>query len=181
MKTKTDSHKSKDINVDKSQGIIAKIKGIKNIEIIIAVISVVVMLVIYFGSSFSSNEVSIVSVKSELEDYCTKMETDLVDSLSSVSGAGNVKVVINWDSSVEQIIAYITSSSGDSYSSSPQIVTVDGNGVPIILKELYPKAIGVIIICQGGDNIEIKLSIIEAVSNLLDISASNVNVLTMQN
>lgn len=157
--------------------IVAKIKKIKHIELIIAGIAIIIMLVIYFSTVlFPTNKTDNKTNVNSREDYCTKIEKDLTRALSKMTGAGEVEVVINWESSVESIIAYITNSGNNSVTSTPQIIQGNGVSGPIILKELYPKAIGVIIICKGGDDVKVKLDIITAVSVLLDITQDKINV-----
>ena len=54
------------------------------------------------------------------------------------------------------------------------------NNNPEILKEIYPKVKGVIIVAQGGDNVEIKNQLISAVMSLMDLDANKIEVLTMK-
>lgn len=165
---------------DNSKSFFKKIKKVKNIEIIIAVIAVLVMLLIYFSSKMTSKASnSSDGATITKEDYCTKMENDLSVLLNSLDGAGQVKVVINWESSVESVIAYITNTTDTSSSSTPQVIVNSGLSQPIILKEIYPKALGVIIVSQGGDDVKVKMSITNAVTTLLGISANKVNVYKM--
>lgn len=181
-------------NVEKKQGdskngkvssALKKIKSIKNIEIIVAVIAVVVMLVIYFSTkinigSSSTNKNDKDSLKQQLDNYCTRMEVQLTTTISSIKGAGETKIIINWESSVEIVIAYITSTGSNSSTSAPQVIQNNGNSEPIVLKELYPKALGVIIVCQGGNNVSVKLDIINAVSTLLNITPDKICVYAME-
>ncbi|MDR2201801.1 MAG: hypothetical protein LBP26_03435 [Clostridiales bacterium] len=158
---------------------VKKIKGVKNIEIIVAVIAVVVMLAIYFAGKAGSAKKPQAAGAEFSENYCAKIERELTAALSSLKGAGRVGVMINWESGVESVIAYITNTSGGSSASTPQIIQNNGSTRPIVLKEIYPKALGVIIICEGGDNVATKLDIISAVSTLLDITPDKISVYTM--
>ncbi len=160
----------------KLKNIFDKIKSIKHIEIIIAVIAVLIMLIIYFSSfAASSSKKKDTAVSTQSSDYCARMKQDITKAVADMCGSSPT-VVINWDGGVESIIAYITSTSANGSTSSPQIITSQGTSSPIILKEIYPKALGVIVICQGGDNVKIKLDIISAISVLLDISPEKINV-----
>jgi stage III sporulation protein AG len=169
----------------KKPGIFARLKKIKHIEIIIAVIAVVIMLAIYFGSrAASAKKTSSSSAQSQspvsTENYCDKMERQLKETLSKISGAGKADVIINWESSIEAIIAYITNSSNNSLTQTPQIINGNGISGPIILKEVYPKPKGVMIICQGADNIMLRMEISNAVSSLFDIAPDKIQVLPMK-
>lgn len=151
--------------------IFEKLKALKHKEIIIAVIAVVVMLFIYF-STFSGEKETKAESKS---DYCERMESSLALAISHIEGAGKADVVINWSSSVEIVTATNTNSNGNSSSSQ----VVNGTNGPIIVKEIYPKALGVLIVCEGGNNAKIKVDVVMAVSALMDISAEKVLVLGM--
>ena len=161
----------------KLKKITSKIKSIKHIEIIIAVIAVIIMLIIYFTTltPTKAKDNSDAQTSAVKADYCTQMKHEITDAVANMCGSSPT-VVISWESSVESVIAYITNSSSSGTSSSPQIITVQGTSSPIILKEIYPKALGVVVICQGGDNVKTKLDIISAVSVLLDITPDKINV-----
>ena len=103
-----------------------------------------------------------------------------MSALEAMKGVGKVKVVVNWESGVEKIIAYATSNSGNNVTTTPTIIQSQGTSSPIVLKEVYPKALGVIIICQGGNNIAVKLDVMNAVSVLLDIPQNKINVYPMK-
>lgn len=161
--------------------IIAKIKNIKNIEIIIAVVAVLIMLVIYFAGFFGNNKNNkkddLAEFFNNYSNYCQKMQLEVQEFVSKIEGAGDASVVINWESSVELILAETKNSSPNSNTSSPTIINIGGNSQPIVLKEIYPKAIGVVVVCDGGNNTKVKVNIIMAVSTLLDIPSDKIIVL----
>ncbi|HEY8423571.1 MAG TPA: hypothetical protein VIL23_02285 [Clostridia bacterium] len=175
---------------------IEKLKSIKNFEVYVALIFVIIILFIYFGSSFSCSS----SNKNKKDDttyqsaydYCQEVESRLRKILSSVKNAGKVDVMITFESTPERVIAYITSSSSNISSgqngqynenttntSTPQIVYVKGDQIPLILKEISPKVTGVLVVAEGADDVKVKLDIISAVSVVLDVSPDKIKVLTM--
>ena len=162
-------------------GIVGRLKKIKHIELILAGLAVVIMLAIYFGSNFNlTGAASNQPQQTAAENYLLRIERELSETLSKMEGAGDTKVIINWESGVESVIAYITNSSQNSNSQSPQIISGGGAQSPVILKEIYPKALGVVILTQGGDNVKTKLDLISAVSVLLGITPDKIQVLTMK-
>ncbi|MCL2062570.1 MAG: hypothetical protein FWH03_08135 [Firmicutes bacterium] len=169
------------------KGIFARLKKIKHIEIIVAFLAVAVMLVIYFGArgggggeNSADGAHAAVQQQRMQEDYCAKMERQLTETLSRMQGAGETRVIINWETGVESVIAYITNSGNNSITSTPQVITGGGAQGPIVLKEIYPKALGVVIMTQGGADARIRLEMINAVSILLQITPAQIQVLTMQ-
>lgn len=159
-----------------------KLKKIKHVEVIIAVIAIVVMLAIYFSAKFgsSSKKAEAIEQVADSSSYCRQMESHLTEALGSIAGVGKIKLVINWESSVESVIAYVTNNGTNSSTSTPQIIQSTSGSKPIVLKEIYPKALGVIIVCEGGGNVGTKLDIINAVSVLLNITPDKISVYAMK-
>lgn len=174
---------------------IEKIKNIKNFEIYIAVIFVLIILLIYFSSSFSCSSPKKPSKEDSYKsayDYCQQVENKLRKILSTIKNAGRVDVMITFESTPERVIAYITNSSTNTSTdgnggynehtnntSTPQIIYVDGDQIPLILKEISPKVTGVLVVAEGADDVKVKLDIINAVSVVLDVSPDKIKVLTM--
>lgn len=169
--------------MEKKEGLISRLKKIKHFEIIIAVIAVVIMLIIYFvgfGGSGQNNQAANSANSSVYSDYCARMQSELTEYVSKIQGAGSTKAVINWESGVELILAASENSSQNSNTSSPIIVSGSGSSNPVVVKEIYPKAIGVVVVCEGGGNSKVKVDIIMSVSTLLGISSDRVVVLPME-
>ncbi len=152
---------------------IEKLKGLKHKEIILAVVAVAVMLIIYF-SSFSSPQTQKTGT-TNIDDYCSEMQNRIENAISKMDGVGKSEVVINWSSGVEIVTAQNTTVNGNSTSSQ----VVQSSGGPVVLKEIYPRAIGVLIICEGGNNAKTKIDIIMAISTLMDITTDKVLVFGM--
>lgn len=157
--------------MNKGSKLIEKLKSIKHIEIIIAVIALAIMLLIYFSST-SDNKSNSSATKGTSLDYCAKMETDIEQLIAKIKGAGEAKVVIGWESenvNVSDDSGYSDSNFGFSnWSSSRTII------------QSIPKARSAVVVCQGGENASVKISIIMAVSKLLNISTDNVLVYSMK-
>jgi stage III sporulation protein AG len=188
--------KKKDKDINKKSNFWARIKKIKNIEIYIAIAFVAIILLIYFTSNASwltkNNKTDKNNNYSSAYDYCLETEKKLSKMLSGIKNAGKVDIMITFESTPERVIAYITSSTkntssgGDggynennSNTSSPQVIYVSGEQIPLILKEVSPKVTGVLIVAEGADDVKVKLDIINAVSVLLNISTEQIKVLTM--
>jgi len=165
------------------------IKNIKNFEMIIAVILGAVILLIYFGnfSSSDSGSKTMNEYMSSME-YATFLEKKLGSTLSAISGAGKVEVMITLESGPELVIATstdkkttTTESSGNKTESitvveNPIIVTQNGSSKPLVLMEILPKVKGVIIVSQGANNVKVKLDLLNAVQALLSITPSNIQI-----
>lgn len=149
--------------------LMVRLKAIKHKEIVLAVVAVAIMLLVYF-SSFAPKKESVVAQSKD--DYCRMMNDRIQSAISKMAGAGKAEVVINWSSGVEVVYEKNITTNGNS--TSEQVA--QSGGSPIAVKEIYPRAIGVMIVCEGGSNAKVKIDIKMAVSALLDISADKVLV-----
>ena len=165
-------------NSEQRKTIIDKIKSNKKIQtIIIAVLSVV--LVIIFISSFKKTETASVE-ESQISDYVLRLENRLESALTKVEGAGNVSVVITIESGMETVLATekTVKQIGSTVETTESPVII--NGKPIVLKEMYPKIIGVMIVAEGANNISVLSRIQQATVSLLDININQIEILTMK-
>jgi len=130
--------------------------------------------------------------------YITDMENKLENILRKVSGIGEVKVMITLKASKEQVTLKDSPYTQESLNEvdgeggsrtdnsvkreeSTVLVTKDGNSEPYIIQELEPDVEGVVVIAEGGDNIDIVLDIMEAAEVLFNVPAHKVKVMKMSN
>lgn len=118
------------------------------------------------------------------EEFYENTEQKLANILSNVKGVGEVKVMIEYSEGKESIMAENrkseTNLQSDNNQNRNETEIAFSNNSPVLLKEIYPKVKGVIIVAQGGDNVEIKNQLISAVMSLLDLDANKIEVLTMK-
>lgn len=110
---------------------------------------------------------------------------ELESILTDISGVGNVKVMLT--EAIGEQTRYQTdedsSLNADTESLRTQTVIVtksDREETGLISSVTPPLYRGAIIVCQGGDNPTIKLSIVQAVSNVTGISSDRITVLKMK-
>ena len=167
----------------------SKLKTVKHIEIYIAVLACAVILLIYFsgfgGSDESEKEVEYISMNL----YAAEMEGKLQKTLSGIAGAGDVRVMITFESGLERIIAYsteekettTTNSNGSTTTvtvvKTPIIVGQGSNSGPILLGETLPKPLSVLVVASGASDTKVKLSLLMAVETLLKVPAGNIQIL----
>lgn len=162
----------------------------KKTQYIVVFIIIAIILAIYFSSlSAPETEGSGATPRQEQAAPEENLETRLSAALSRVDGAGNVEVVINYESTAELVPAIsadteesTTSDEGKSAqvrSERTSIATIKGNDEALIVKEKQPEVRGVIVVAEGAGDIAVRLALQEAVTTLLDISADQVRVLKM--
>lgn len=137
--------------MSKFKGFVQKIKSVKHIELIVAAVAVVVILFIYFASLTTGDTATSKTPTS----YGEMIEQRLKSVLSDIDGAGDADVLITWDKYMELNDSSFMSSS-------------DNKDVPT--------AIGVIVVCEGGDNAKTIVSVKAAVSALLNLTTDNIYV-----
>ena len=113
------------------------------------------------------------------QNYVTMLESKLEKALSTVDGAGKVKVVITVESGMETVLAMKTvkteTPNGIEIEETPVLI----NGKTVTLMEKYPKITGVLIVLEST-NFAVISRIQEATTSLLDINLSQIEVLTMK-
>lgn len=109
----------------------------------------------------------------------------LAEILSMIDGAGKVQVMLTVRKGEETIFQVDEDVNKDEGSSSTKITTILVNNSERIetglIKQMIPPIYqGAIIVCQGADNANVRLSIVEAVSRVTGLGASQISVLKMK-
>lgn len=159
------------------------------------------ILLLYFSKSFNAdkikenkrlentNEITIAD-----NSYEANLEKRLEQTLSKIEGVGQTDVLITLENGKEIVTkddGYKENSAtteqatnGDKreiLSNKEEKTTVKTSGdEPLILKEISPKISGVLIVAEGGGNIEIKNNLINATKALLGVEIHKIEVLKMK-
>ncbi len=113
------------------------------------------------------------------------MEEKLEKILSQIEGAGEVRVLLSQASGEEYVYQNNTdsqvNSSGDTTQSDTVIISDSGRNEQGLIKQINPpKYRGAIIICTGGNDPVVRLSVVEAVSNVTGLGVDKITVLKMK-
>ena len=121
----------------------------------------------------------------DLNAYIEESEHRIKQIVEALGGVQNAEVFVTLDSGSEYIYAQKTTSSSNesseaqkSQSGSRDYVLTDseGNKIPILVKEVYPKIRGVAVVCSGGDNAEIQKRIIDLLAASLGLTSTKIFV-----
>ncbi|MDF2941782.1 MAG: hypothetical protein K0S01_640 [Herbinix sp.] len=133
----------------------------------------------------------------DVNTYRTEMENKLESILRKVSGIGEVEVMITLKASEEKVPlkdnpstqeslnevdgegGSRTNSNVKSEESTVLVPNEDGNSEPYIIKVIEPEIEGVLVIAEGGDDVYIKMDIMETAEVLFDVPAHKVKVMKM--
>ncbi|MBR5192793.1 MAG: hypothetical protein IKW33_05255 [Clostridia bacterium] len=145
----------------------------KLVKIGIILIVVLFALLIVF-SSFNNNENTQVNTSN---NYVSDLENRLSKTLSKVEGAGNVYVVITVESGMETVLASETVKTEENGKITTTSKPILVGGKTVVIKENFPKIIGVVIVCQGANNISVYTKIEQATASLLNIDTKKIEIL----
>lgn len=171
----------------------SKLFKIKNVKLVGLVVLLTAVVVGYFFISKSSTKTTSASKATNSYytsslDYAKALESKMQNVLSNISGSGKVSVMVTLSSSLEIVYAESVDEKNNSSVSSnnststknttSNTIIVKNNGVnsPLVVKEILPEIKGVVVVCEGAKDVNIKLKIVQAVKALLDIPSNNIQV-----
>ena len=116
------------------------------------------------------------------------VQREMEDILGTMSGVGQVKVMLTVDSDGERQLAQDTeltysgsAEAPEDYSRKSEIVLTDGEeDGTVVTRTLYPTYRGALVVCQGGDRADVRLAVTEAVASLTGLSADRIAVAKWQ-
>ena len=128
--------------------------------------------------------------------YAEFLEDTLEEVLSTMEGAGKVKVMITLESSGESIVEKDVTTgidastqvnadggshntSGNEKTGETVYVQQDRVSYPYVKQIISPRVAGVVVSAQGGDNLTINKNITEAIQALFGIDAHKIKIIKM--
>ena len=109
------------------------------------------------------------------------LERKLSSTLSQVEGAGKVSVALTAKTSTRQVLAQDASTEqkeGELTESRSTVVVSKGSGreEAVPLQQIYPQFQGALVVCEGADNPNIRLAMVEAVSALTGLGSDKISI-----
>lgn len=146
-----------------------------------AIIAVILVLIVFLISGIvPSKKDSETSESDKVSEYICGLEKRLTDILSAVSGVGKVRVAIKIESGMETVLAGKTTTTETSGSKETTETPIIVNGKTVVIKEVYPKPSGVLIVAEGAGNIMVFKRIQQAALSFLDVDLNKIEILTMK-
>jgi stage III sporulation protein AG len=117
------------------------------------------------------------------------MERKLAGTLSSISGAGRVEVMLTLRTDMEVVVVQDTDTRSrreaedgtvHMWDDERQAKTVLAGAAPIVTKRIYPRFQGALVVCDGAGNAKVQSAILEAVTALTGLRADTVTVAVRQ-
>lgn len=109
------------------------------------------------------------------------LQDTLAHILSSVQGVGNVEVLLTQSRGAETIYQTNSSITKDSDRQDTVLVTTaEREEVGLVRQSNPPVFLGAIVVCQGAENAQVRLSVVEAVKSATGLTADRITVLKMK-
>lgn len=149
--------------------------------VLIVIVAGIVLLLWPSGDEKEGSKAELGTQSAQEEPFdLAALEEKLSQTLSKVEGAGKVSVTLTVKSGMEQVLASDRSTSVTDRGSSVEEETVlvdSGSGQEaVLLMQRYPTFQGALVVCEGGDNAEIRLLMARAVSALTGIGTDRITV-----
>lgn len=110
-------------------------------------------------------------------------EQQLVDQLAAMEGVGRVSLMLSLEETEEAVYAVNvrrTEGGAQSYESDLAVLSDRSYGeTPVAVKNRLPSFRGAVVLCDGADNVMVRLAITNAVSTVCGIGSDKVTVLKM--
>lgn len=127
------------------------------------------------------------------EEYVKQLEEKVQTLVEKISGVGSSNVMITLENGVENVYANSekkstdnttdnsssgTSKATDKNNTEQNVVVVDGKDgkQALVVTQKEPTVKGVVVVCDGGDNLTVVQDVIDAVTTALRITSNRVTV-----
>ena len=161
--------------MSEKKGFIQKLKGIKNIEIVVALVLSAIVLLVFFGS-FGQNSTKQQDASYTFAEYVNNLENKIKSVINQIEGAGECDVAISFVGGIEQEYVFSTENQTNGSVVSEKNVLTLVSGKPVVLREKMPEIQGVVIVADGAGNASVRLEITRAVQALLKVPNGNIEV-----
>lgn len=195
-------NKAMESQPEEKKGLLSKLfskyKGKKKFELIIIFIILAVIIAI-FASSFAKTQESTAQPEADSQAKADQQKDDLEnkleETLSQISGAGKVRVMITFDSGPELVTAMDTNTqtsnieeqtgetkrttANESEAKKPVTVQQQDGAHALVLTQKNPEIRGVIVVAEGAWDVRVRMDLLRAVQTVLDVDAECVEVFVM--
>ncbi len=163
----------------------------KRVNLIIMLCAAAALLIILPGTDCAAGEEKTAYESDPAESYASSLEERLERTISEIEGAGETKVLITLQGGREYVYAREDQTSSDlSESVDPSgrqssderqdrqsnliIIDTDQGEQALVCTELMPAVNGVVVVCAGAGDPEVKEQIMAVVTTALNISSKRV-------
>ncbi|MGN9097004.1 stage III sporulation protein AG [Flintibacter porci] len=151
-------------------------KGLERYDYVLLVVAVGIVLLLWpqGGEKTESATQETVQEEFDLEAF----EEKLAHTISQIQGAGEAQVVLSLQSSSRQVLAQDKEqgSQGDSSTTTVTVGRGSGSQDVVPLQTVAPQFRGALVVCPGGDDPQVRLAVMEAVSAVTGLGSNHISV-----
>ena len=160
----------------KGQGISAMLKRYRFVLLVLLVGAVFLLL-----PSGSAGQGVAAEVSHEQDFSLEELEDKFSRALSEISGAGTVSVVLTVKAGSQRILAediQYTQKDSDLEREQATVILAKGSGVQeaVTVQEVYPQFQGALVVCDGGNDPDVRLKLTEATVALTGLSTDKISI-----
>ncbi len=155
-----------------------KLLSNKNLLVVVLAVLCGVLLIIFgsIGDGKNVNEEDVANASypgKELESYTSALEKRVTEHIERINGVSNVSVLITIEGTNEKV--YATEGSGKDY-----VIIKDSSGSEnaVVLTEINASVRGIAVVCDYGENNELRQQIITMLSSLFNIGSNRISVMS---
>lgn len=125
------------------------------------------------------------AAQAQTDETLAQTERRLEEVLSSIDGAGEVKVMLTLCTGAENVYQTDEKRSADDTGQSQETATVfyqqgSAQKLPVVVKTEYPVYRGALVVCSGADKATVQLAIVDAVRSLTGLRSDKITVVKMK-
>lgn len=154
---------------------VSKLRQTKCLPLVCAaVLACVALCAVAFGGKIDKTT----DKTTDTQSYIDELTNKIVSVIQKIDGCGRTEVAVTAATEGAKEYAYETTDKvvGDKSTQTTSLVIVDGK--PLVVKSYAPQVLGVVVVCQGGDDPIVRMKVINAVVTLTGVDRDNVRVFT---
>ncbi len=132
-----------------------------------------------------NKKADIAPVEKAATEQNVSLSAELANILGRIRGVGKVEVMLTVKTGQTTIYQtdedIVTTETGSTVRKETVIVTnSDRQQTPLVMQMLPPEYLGAVIVCQGADDVQVRLAVVEAVCKATGLGADKISVLKMK-
>ncbi len=148
----------------------------KPLLILVAVLVIGGILLLIFGGSGEKSKEDDGFQNLDPAKYARDVEERVEALCNRVDGAGSAYAVVTLEGGYRAIYATDSQSSGNGYKNEMVIMGNGSSSHGLLIGYENPRIVGIVIVCSGGDNYNVRKNIISVVSSAFDIPSNKIFV-----
>lgn len=112
------------------------------------------------------------------------LQQELESILRQVEGAGEVRVLLSWDTGTayeyQTDVERKTDEGGTEETRTTVITSSGGEDSAVTVRTVYPTCKGAVVVCQGADSASVRLALVRAVSSITGLGSDRITVIKMK-